>query len=326
MGEVFCTAAWNESKHLQWMEAKPDRYVICLGDATLSHPRLHSIAPNDFELHQISSRFLYLPFTYEDSSHPDLQKLEKVQSEVHFRASDFMDQGIVLLTNYQKNLGISFLPARSCFGSLKGGAAVVCGAGPSLKEAIPLLKQHRDRFLILGCGAGMEALLAAGVKPHLAVHVDPDPLHRFSKTDIPLFFQLRTSHKVVSQMSGPRFLMAGAGTFPLEAWIEESLGLESPSDGGWTATTRGVTLAKDLGCSTIYFAGMDFNGPYAPGISRSTGPGGFSKYRFTWPPNWDACRSKREPHAHPVHGLITGFGAGHGDADAGFGHIRPDKD
>jgi len=224
------------------------------------------VEPNDLALQQIAAHFLYIPFVYENLDHPVLARLKKFQVETHFRASDFMDQGMRLLTNYQKNLQSPCFLARECFGKFAGVSAVLCGAGASLKEAVPILKGNRDRFLILGCGAGVEALLAAGIKPDLAVHVDPDPAHQFSKTDVPLFFQLRTSYEVVSQMKGPRFLMAGAGSFPLESWIEKQLGLEPPSDGGWTATTRGASLAKALGCSAIYFAGVDFKGPYAKGI------------------------------------------------------------
>lgn len=269
MGEVFCVATWDDQKEkklLKWVEAKPDRYVVCVAEAAMPHPRMIQVGQNDFAFSQIVADLIYLPFSYEDPSDPLLQRLSRFQAESHFRSSDFIDQGVRLLTNYRENLQLPFLPASICFGLFSDATAVVCGAGPSLKEAIPTLKQNRDRFLILGCGAGMQALLAAGVRPHLAVHVDADPLHRFSKTDIPLFFQLRTSHEVVSQMSGPKFLMAGAGAFPLEARIEERLGLEAPSDGGWTATTRGVALATAFGCRTIHFAGMDFSGSYAKGV------------------------------------------------------------
>ena len=270
MGEVLCVAKGDEKTLTQWVSAKPDRYVVWVGSARLnSHPRILATDDNELSFQQIAAQLLYLPFVYDDPSHPALQRLARIQTEVHYHASDFLDQGVQLLTNYRANLQKKTALASDCFGRFTNCPAIVCGAGPSLKEILPLLKEHQDRFLILGCGAGMQALLAGGIEPHLAVHVDPDPYHKFPKTATALFYQLRTSHEVVSQMTGPRFLMSGSGEFLLERWIEEKLGLESFSDGGWTAATRGAALATTLGCKQIYFAGIDFSASgavYAKGV------------------------------------------------------------
>jgi hypothetical protein len=268
MGEVLCVVKGDEKKLLQWVSAKPDRYVVWIGGESI-HARILATDGDELSLQQVVAQLLYLPFVYDDPSHPILQNLSRIQTEVHCRGSDFRDQGIKLLTNYKENLQHQFASGRDCYGRFKDVPAIVCGAGPSLKDVIPFLKENRDRFLILSCGAGMQALVAAGIEPHLAVHVDPDPYHKFSRTTVPLFFQLRTSPAVASQMRGPRFLMAGAGEFPLETWIEEQLGLEPPSDGGWTAATRGTCLANALGCPEIYFAGIDFlasGAAYAKGV------------------------------------------------------------
>ena len=264
MGEVLCVTKGDEKKLTEWVSAKPDRYVVWVGSQASCHPRILSLDDNELSFQQVAAQLLYLPFVYDDPSHPALQRLERIQTELHYRASDFLDQGVKLLTNFRANLQNPTHLACDCFGKFSKFPAIVCGAGPSLKEIIPFLKVHRDKFLILGCGAGMQALLAAGIEPHLAVHVDPDPHHKFPKTSIPLFYQLRTT-----QMSGTRFLMAGSGDFPLERWIEEKLGLEPSSDGGWTAATRGAALATELGCPKIYFAGIDFSTSsalYAKGV------------------------------------------------------------
>ncbi|MGH2637966.1 MAG: 6-hydroxymethylpterin diphosphokinase MptE-like protein [Rhabdochlamydiaceae bacterium] len=272
-GEVLCVATGDEKNLIQWVSAKPGRYVVWVGSSEIAvHPRIYKIDDNELSFQQIVAQLLYLPFVYEDPDHPALQRLARIQTETHYRASDFLDQGIKLLTNYRSNLQNPTKYASDCFEKFTHFPAIVCGAGPSLKEVIPLLKEHRDRFLILGCGAGMQALLSAGIEPHLAVHVDPDPYHKFSQTQVPLFYQLRTSHEVVSQMKGLHFLMAGSGEFLLERWIEEKLGIEPSSDGGWTATTRGVALATALGCKSIYFAGVDFSASsamYVKGVEAS---------------------------------------------------------
>jgi len=272
MGEVLCAAKGEEKTLIEWVDAKPDRYLVWMGEQALkSHARIFTPQDHELSYQQIAAQLIYLPFVYDDPSHPALQRLAKVQTEVHYRASDYADQGVQLLTNFRSNLQQPTFLAADCFGKFANYPAIICGAGPSLKEIIPFLKQHRDKFLILGCGAGMQALLSAGIEPHLTVHVDADPYHKFSKSSTPLFYQLRTSHEVVSQMKGPRFLMAGSGEFALERYIEEKLGLESSTDGGWTAVTRGTALAVEFGCKNIYFAGVDFaassGAMYAEGVT-----------------------------------------------------------
>jgi hypothetical protein len=260
MGEVLCVTKGDAKRLTEWVDAKQDRYLIWVGAGDVkAHPRIYHTEDSELKFQHIVGQLLYLPFVYDDPAHPALQRLARIQAELHYRSSDFSDQGVKLLANYRASLQKPTRRAIDCQGKFSQFPAIVCGAGPSLKEVTAFLKKHRDQFLILGCGAGMQSLLAAGVQPHLAVHVDPDPSHQFSKTTIPLFFQLRTSHQVASQMKGPRFIMAGSGGFPLEKWVEERLGLEPSSDSGWTATTRGASLAALLGCKQIYFAGVDFS-------------------------------------------------------------------
>lgn len=269
MGEVFCVTQGDEQKLTQWVKAKDDRYIVWIGESQVNHPRILKTDESELSLQQIASQLLYLPFVYEDSTHPALQRLARIQTEIHFRASDYLDQGVKLLTNFRSNLERPTRLASDCFGRFEKIPAIVCGAGPSLKNIVPFLKENQNRFLIIGCGAGLQALVSAGIQPHLTVQVDPDPYHKFPKNSAPLFYQLRTSHEVVKQMQGPRFLMAGSGEFSFERWLEQKLGLETPADGGWTATTRGVSLAAALGCPAIYFAGVDFSAtstPYAKGV------------------------------------------------------------
>lgn len=270
MGEVLCVTQGNPKQLAQWAQAKPDRYVVWVGvEHGESHPRFYYCDDHELAFQQIAAQLLYLPFVYDDPAHPSLQRLARIQTEVHYRSADFIDQGVKLLSNFRASLQSSFKHASQCFGAFSAHPAIVCGAGPSLKEVIPFLKENKDRFLIMGCGAGMQALLAAGIEPHLAVHVDPDPYHQFPTTAVPLFFQLRTSHATLSRAKGPRFIMSGSGEFLLERKIEEKLEMEPATDGGWTATTRGAALAAELGCPAIYFAGVDFSAssaPYAKGV------------------------------------------------------------
>jgi hypothetical protein len=50
-----------------------------------------------------------------------------------------------------------------------GGAAIVCGAGPSLEAVLPLVARHRDRLAVLACDTALGTLLGAGIEPDLVV-------------------------------------------------------------------------------------------------------------------------------------------------------------
>jgi hypothetical protein len=49
------------------------------------------------------------------------------------------------------------------------GAVAVCGAGPSLEDALPFLSAERGRLSIVACDTALGSLLAAGVEPDLVV-------------------------------------------------------------------------------------------------------------------------------------------------------------
>ncbi|MBS0648716.1 MAG: DUF115 domain-containing protein [Verrucomicrobia bacterium] len=287
MSEVCCFYQWSEKKAQQlvsWVQAHDERYAIFLEESpstvvlTTPHPRIRCISlpqqnpEKAFE--KIAWEFLYLPFSFEDPTHPVLQKLAAVQSEINFRAFDFADQGLQLLHNLRSHLSRPTSWAKDLYGKFKNIPAIVCGGGPSLASASSELKRLQDRAVIIGCGAGVEALLKMGIKPHFAAHVDPAPCHKFSSADIPVFYELRTDAAVVEKYKGKRFLVAGPGNFPLESWVQEKLGLESVLDGGWTVGTFGVVLATLLGCESIVLAGMDLatskGQMYSPGVKTTS--------------------------------------------------------
>lgn len=287
MSEVCCFYQWSEKKALQlesWVKAHDQRFAIFLEDnpstvvLNTPHPRIRCVSlseqNSETALQRLAWEFLYLPFSYENPDHPILQKMAAVQSEINFRAFDFADQGLQLLHNFRKNLAHPTSFAKDLYGKFKNAPAIVCGGGPSLATVAPELKRLQDKAIIIGCGAGVEALLKMGIKPHFAAHVDPAPLHRFSSADFPVFYQLRTDASVVTKYKGRHLLVSGTGNFALESWVQKKWGLESVFDGGWTVGTFGASLAVLLGCSTVILAGIDLATSkgqlYAPGVKTTS--------------------------------------------------------
>ncbi|HUD01179.1 MAG TPA: 6-hydroxymethylpterin diphosphokinase MptE-like protein [Rhabdochlamydiaceae bacterium] len=286
MGEVHCLYKWDEKKAKQyesWVKAHDQRFVLFLEDNPQAvilqtpHPRIRCISFPDSPreiLEKLAWEFLYLPFSFETPEHPLLQKMASVHSEIGFRAFDYADQGLQLLQNFKNNLSSPASFAKDLYGKFKNTPAIICGGGPSLASVHSQLKRLQDSAVIIGCGAGVEALLKMGIKPHFAAHVDPAPFHRFSSAEIPIFYQLRTAAAVVKKYKGRHFLVSGTGNFPLESWVQKKWDLEPVFDGGWTVGTFGAALAVHLGCNPIILAGVDLATSkgqlYAPGVKTTS--------------------------------------------------------
>lgn len=52
--------------------------------------------------------------------------------------------------------------------------AVVCGAGPSLADALPLIRRVRDRVVVYCVDVALPVLVDAGIIPDLIVNLDPE--------------------------------------------------------------------------------------------------------------------------------------------------------
>ena len=287
MGEVHCLYKWDEKKAKQyesWVKSNDQRFVLFLEDNPQAvilqtpHPRIRCISlpeSNPKEtLERLVWEYLYLPFSFETPSQPLLQQMASVHSEIGFRAFDYADQGLQLLENFKNHLSLPTSLAKNLYGKFQNVPAIVCGGGPSLASCQSELRRLQDTALIIGCGAGIEALLKMGIKPHFAAHVDPAPLHKFTSAELPVFYQLRTAADVVKKYKGRHLLVSGTGNFPLETWVQKKWDLEPVFDGGWTVGTFGAALALHLGCSSITLAGIDLATSkgqlYAPGVKTTS--------------------------------------------------------
>ena len=163
----------------------------------------------------------------------------------------------------------------------KGVPAIICGAGPSLKESIQTLKSLEDRALILAGGSAITALGNLGVVPHFAMAIDPnkEEVDRFEASvvqEVPFLFGHRVHPEVFDTFNAP------LGYFPTktggsaESWVQKQLEMNDESfcdDLGPEAlsiSTLALALSYFMGCDPIIFVGIDlaYTGMhrYAPGV------------------------------------------------------------
>lgn len=150
----------------------------------------------------------------------------------------------------------------------EGVPAIVCGAGPSLNEAIPFLESLEDEALIFAGGSAITSLTRQGVMPHFAAAVDPNPLEyeRLKGScafEVPLIYGNRVHPEIFNLFNGPPiYVQTHTGGYS-EKWIEEKLGLppmEQEMGFGKEAMTIISTcmqIALQMGCNPITLVGVD---------------------------------------------------------------------
>ncbi len=185
-----------------------------------------------------------------------------------------------------RHLSNSFY-ANQLQGKFQGVPAIVCGAGPSLSQAIPFLKTLENRALIIAGGSTLAALSSQGLNPHFGMVVDPNGeeylrLRNSFAFETPLLYSTRVMPDVFHTCNGPfGYMRSGIGGIS-ELWMEEALGLTGPllshgmHDEAMSVTSTCLAWAHWLGCNPILFSGMDLAYTnrlrYAPGIDCKNTP------------------------------------------------------
>lgn len=194
------------------------------------------------------------------------QALSVKFSDAELVADEFSTFGVAHTRNLLRNLLLlnKSMNAADLFGRWKGVPIIVVAAGPSLQEALPFIQKISDQALILSGGSSTNALLEAGIIPHFAATVDPNPM-QYSRLkyiepfSLPLFYRSRALNEgVVASGANPLIYLKGGDGYPLISYFEETLGIDGPViDGGDSVSSLLIELAVALGSSTIIMVGYD---------------------------------------------------------------------
>jgi antitoxin component YwqK of YwqJK toxin-antitoxin module len=149
-------------------------------------------------------------------------------------------------------------------GSFKGIPAIICGAGPSIINELPILQNIKDTALVIGAGTGLNVLNNNGIFSYLGVGIDPSEPSRsriftnFSYM-MPFCYQLGFNKDAMEILHGPKIFFKGPDFFGIDKWLENQVGLEEyPIIPIAVSTTVAcVNIAHALGCNPIVLVGID---------------------------------------------------------------------
>jgi hypothetical protein len=198
-------------------------------------------------------------------------------------------------------------------GVFRNKPAVVIGAGPSLDENLPALAANQDRVVIIAADTTLRPLMAAGVRPHIVVGVDPSDLNARHLAGVPdtqdiwLAAEGSLHQSAFEGFAGRTFVFKVSDHEPWP-WLR-SVGGDRGTIRAWgSVATSAFDLALRMGCDPVIFAGMDlaFTGlrPYCTNtIWDGVWKDAIATYGCTWQQLVDDYFSRQpEMYTTDVHG------------------------
>jgi hypothetical protein len=183
--------------------------------------------------------------------------------------------GRLWVRNLARNMGeLGRLPGVARLeGRFAGIPALVLAAGPSLDEALPCLRELKERCLLIAVDTSLRSLLREGVEPDFLVVVDPQywnwrHLEGLSSPSSILVSESAAWPAVFRFDSRAAFLCSSL--FPLGRAIEARTGAKGKLGAGGSVTTTAWDLGRLLGAAPLYMAGLDLGFPRGATHARAS--------------------------------------------------------
>jgi hypothetical protein len=195
--------------------------------------------------------------------------LLRKSATIHARVSESLHYSLLM-----QNIATNLLSIPDAFhanklkGKFKNIPAVICGAGSSLGDAVEFIKDLDQKALVFAGGSAITALSYYGIRPHIAMAVDPNEeeysrLRTSSCFETPFIYSSRL-HKDILPSSNMQlgYLCSNTGGI-FEAWVHDKLGIHGESfalelgDEALSVTTLAAAFAVELGCNPVIFCGVD---------------------------------------------------------------------
>ncbi|MBW1856396.1 MAG: DUF115 domain-containing protein, partial [Deltaproteobacteria bacterium] len=148
------------------------------------------------------------------------------------------------------------------FDRFKNIPAIVVGAGPSLDKNVTLLREIKDKAVIIPVDRALGLLLPLGITPHLVPSIDYQKKNYDGKyaplqMDEKLFmvFAQTLYHKITTTFWGPKFTMHQSDN--LSSALSYYWGDKGSVSSGMHVGHLAFCMARNIGCNPIILVGMD---------------------------------------------------------------------
>jgi hypothetical protein len=147
--------------------------------------------------------------------------------------------------------------------------ALIIGAGPSLDNALPWLREHQQHAVLIATDSSMPALFESSIQPDFIVTLDPQKINAQAVQSIPAgpalvadwTSQPEFFHWARDRIRFPIFISrevsGGRPTVPISRVIGPFVaGIEALQTGGSVSATA-FDLSRHLGCDPVGLIGVD---------------------------------------------------------------------
>jgi len=174
----------------------------------------------------------------------------------------------IFAKSWQENLIRNLYPAMKAI-SLSDMArklhcpVIVASGGPSLTKQLPLLKEVKNKALILCAGSTINSLLSYGIKPHAVVTIDGSEANYLhfkgvDLHDVPLFYGLTTYWMIPAEHQGLHVIFDISQNKELNGWLFKMINKPLLNVmGGISVATFTLDVGRILSSGPICVIGQD---------------------------------------------------------------------
>ena len=155
--------------------------------------------------------------------------------------------------------------------------AILVAGGPSLDKNIHLLKQVREKAVIIAVDTVLPALLRNKIHPHFLTCIDPNNLtfEKFADVipevkDVSLICSSWVNPKTPKVFPADQIFWTFTAN-AMEAWLNSLIGGKLMTGGASTVAHLNLIAAHILGCDPIIFIGQDLAYPKTSSASHAQG-------------------------------------------------------
>lgn len=170
------------------------------------------------------------------------------------------------LTNFFENMkqypkSVNLNAFEAC---LKDIPAIIVSAGPSLNKNIHLLKEIKNKALIISAGSAINILEKHGIEPHIMVGVDGgEPESRLfnnvKSKDIYFAYSSTVHFDGLKNYEGPKIFFK-LNIFKYDDWFEKRMGENTKEmKSGASVANLAFDISRFLGCNPIILTGQDLS-------------------------------------------------------------------
>jgi hypothetical protein len=172
-------------------------------------------------------------------------------------SDEWLQNSILNLPELIQSPGVSQLQ-----GKFKNRDAFVICAGPSLNDSLQLIKKQQHSSLIICVGTALKPLLAAGIKPHITIIVDSDPIvyKQFEGIDSPpghLLCSYTIFPGIVQKFKEKLIAFNCIVSKDFSDWLNTAQLSHAYLNVGGTVSLSALDLARILNCKNIFTCGLD---------------------------------------------------------------------